>query len=300
MLDREKPTWTYSPEELALIKSQVINILRANPWLSRFYQAYFKLCRSNPSVLNILGDRSVFFSDLDLSAPNPKAKKPKGPNPMSLNPRIRLCTHIKVNGVPCYSPALRGEVFCYFHQRMIRGVATPPKSRLHPIAIIENSEGIQASLMEVINALARNTIDTRRAQLILRALHIAVKNAPRVRFDLFEDRMVRETPDFPQAPAPPNKFDTALAQAKALTGIKRREREEELDCERLDATFATMQVDPTQGKPASQRQATPPASALSLVAAWDENPRRNVKTKKRPDYQVKDASAALPQNCQTT
>ena len=68
---------------------------------------------------------------------------------MPLNQNIRVCTHIKVNGVPCGSPALRGEVFCYFHQRMIRGVRTPAKSRLHPIALIENEKGIQASLMEV-------------------------------------------------------------------------------------------------------------------------------------------------------
>ncbi len=95
---------------------------------------------------------------------------------MSLNKNTRTCTHIKVNGVPCGSPALRGEVFCYFHQRMIRGVATPPKSRLHPIALIEDEEGIQASLMEIINALVRNTIDFKRAQLILSALRIAVRN----------------------------------------------------------------------------------------------------------------------------
>ena len=48
---------------------------------------------------------------------------------MPLNQNIRVCTHIKVNGVPCGSPALHGEIFCYFHQRMIRGVPTPPKSR---------------------------------------------------------------------------------------------------------------------------------------------------------------------------
>lgn len=86
---------------------------------------------------------------------------------------------------------------------MIRGEATPPKSRLHPIALIEDEEGIQASLMEVINALIRNTIDFRRAQLILRALHIAVKNSPRVHFPIHEREMVREVPDYPAAPATP-------------------------------------------------------------------------------------------------
>ena len=66
---------------------------------------------------------------------------------------IQSCTHIKVTGVRCGSPALRGEQFCYFHQRMVRGVRTPPQARLHPIALIEDEESIQAALMEVINAL---------------------------------------------------------------------------------------------------------------------------------------------------
>ena len=102
---------------------------------------------------------------------------------MSLNKNTRVCTHIKVNGVRCGSPALRGEVFCYFHQRMIRGIATPPKSRLHPIAQIEDAESIQTSLMEVINTLVRNTIDFRRAQLILRALNIAASNRGLIHFE---------------------------------------------------------------------------------------------------------------------
>src|ERR1035437_6850516 len=148
-------------------------------------------------------------------------------------PNIKSCTHIKVTGVRCGSPALRGEQFCYFHQRMMRGVQTPPNARLHAVALIEDEEAIQASLMEVINALARNTIDLHRAQLILRALSIAVRtarrvrfalprntialprpqltprplsiavrNPRRVRFALHEDDMVREVPAYPAPPKP--------------------------------------------------------------------------------------------------
>jgi len=112
------------------------------------------------------------------------------------------CTHIKVTGVRCGSPALRGEQFCYFHQRVHRGVRTPPQARLHPLAVIEDEESIQMALMEVINALMRNTIDLKRANLILRALHIAVKNARRVTFET-ANAMVHEVPDFvSQAPSP--------------------------------------------------------------------------------------------------
>jgi hypothetical protein len=202
---------TLSPAEQAVAKSHLFNIFRANPWLSRFYADGLQIIASNSIQINNLQTRSENFFNPD----------PKGSNPMSLNKNIRVCTHIKVNGVPCGSPALRGEVFCYFHQRMIRGVRTPTKSRLHPIALIENEEGIQASLMEVINALVRNTIDLHRAQLILRALHIAVKNSPRVHFDIYKREMIHEVPDYPAAPATQKPAPPALAQAGALARIPR-------------------------------------------------------------------------------
>jgi hypothetical protein len=201
---------TLDPVELAAAKSHLLNIFRANPWLSGFCAEGLQIIDSNSSPINNLQTRSAIFSNPD----------PKGSNSM-LNQNIRSCTHIKVNGVPCGSPALRGEVFCYFHQRMIRGVRTPPKSRLHPIALIENEEGIQASLMEIINALVRNTIDFRRAQLVLRALHIAVKNSPRVHFGVHSLDMTREVPDYPAAPAAQKPPAPALAQAGALARIPR-------------------------------------------------------------------------------
>ena len=56
--------------------------------------------------------------------------------------------------------------------------------------------------MEIINAVARNTIDLRRADLILKALHIAVKNSRRVRFDHQASNMVEQLPDYGARPAP--------------------------------------------------------------------------------------------------
>jgi len=110
------------------------------------------------------------------------------------------CTHIKVTGVRCGSPALKGEPFCYFHQNAIRSVRRPKQSRLHPIALIEDEESIQYALMEVINALMKNTIDLKRATLILRALHIAVKNASRVKFAVQGKHAVTQVPEY----APPH------------------------------------------------------------------------------------------------
>ena len=122
---------------------------------------------------------------------------------MSLNPNVKICTHIKVTGIRCGSPALRGGKLCYFHQRMIHGVPTPSKPRIHPMALIENEEAIQVALMETINAIVRNQIDLTRANLILRALSIAVRNSRRVRFDCYESEMVRKLPELQPSEAQP-------------------------------------------------------------------------------------------------
>src|ERR1700726_3049225 len=171
---------TLDPALQSIAKSHLLNIFHVNPWLSRFYADSLDLLASNSNQINNLQTRSELSSNPDPKGPDPMF--PNKPLNKPLHKNTRTCTHIKVNGVPCGSPALRGEAFCYFHQRMIRGVATPPKSRLHPIAHIEDEESIQTSLMEIINALCRNTIDLPRAQLILRALYIAVRNSPRVHF----------------------------------------------------------------------------------------------------------------------
>jgi hypothetical protein len=236
---------TLSPAQQAIAKSYLFNIFRANPWLSRFYADGLSLLSSNPSQINNLPTRSVNFSNPD----------PKGSTPMSLNQNIRSCTHIKVNGTRCGSPALRSEVFCYFHQRMIRGVRTPAKSRLHPIALIENEEGIQASLMEIINALVRNTIDFRRAQLILRALHIAVKNSPRVHFNVHNNEMIREVPSYPAAPTVQKPPSPALNQAAALARIP---RPKPISITRPRPPKVAAALDPARPKPPAQAKPAPP------------------------------------------
>ena len=86
------------------------------------------------------------------------------------------------------------------HQRMHRGVRTPPQARLHPIALIEDKDSIQVALMEVINALLRNTIDMKRATLILRALHIAVKNDARASIKAQPSNMVKDIPEYDETP----------------------------------------------------------------------------------------------------
>ena len=178
------------------VKSNVRKILLASPLFPRFYADVVISSAPNSNEAKILRENySKILSQVNLNMANNSS-----------------CTHIKVTGVRCGSPTLRGEQFCYFHQRVHRGVRTPPQARLHPIALIEDEESIQMALMEVINALMRNTIDLKRATLILRALHIAVKNARRVRFNAKSDA-VTEVPEFA---APDNSYADQAEAERAL------------------------------------------------------------------------------------
>jgi hypothetical protein len=232
------------------------NILCANPSVARFYADRFRRPAANSSLVKDLGVRSGIFFDPDQSPKNHRALakgKKKGPNSMSITQNILACSHIKINGTRCGSPALREEVFCYFHQRLIRGVRTPPKSRIHPIAMLEDKESIQASLMEIINALIRNHIDVNRARLILRALYIAAKHSQRVNFAPIFAEMVTEVPEFPEAP-PAGPFASAVVQAEALAHIN-TPQEAESEAERLDSAFAA-QAAPPQPKQARRGKKT--------------------------------------------
>jgi len=187
---------------------------------------------------------------------------------MAVNPNTRVCSHIKVNGIRCGSPALRQEVFCYFHQRMIRGVRTPPKSRLHPIANFEDAQAIQASLMEVVNALVRNQIDVPRARLVLRALSIAVRNAGKTHFDCWQSDMVKEVPEYPAAPPVASPFAIASVQATPLTNIS-APLEEESEADRLSSAF---QPAPANARHNGNGHHKPPASVNAAPRSRSASP----------------------------
>ena len=123
------------------------------------------------------------------------------PKSLPPHPNVRNCTHIKVTGQRCGSPALRREFFCYFHTRVIKGVQQRVDMQLHSMALLEDCESIQLSIMHVVDGLIKGTLDATRARLIIQALRIAARNAKNVRFDdvhyrASEQPMVREVPDY--------------------------------------------------------------------------------------------------------
>jgi len=207
----------------------------------------------------------------------------------------KTCTHIKVTGVRCGSPALYGERFCYFHQNAHRGVRKPPQSRLHPIAILEDEASIQSSLMEVINALMRNTIDLKRAELILRALHIAVKNSRRAKFGNSHD-MVREVPEYAD---PEVRSDMGPSTVHVGTGaIARPASEASAAASMLGQSVASNDW-PEPGEPGAEDE-LPAVSAMRPRPVVEEDPElwermeRGGQILKRQEAESKAQASAVP------
>jgi hypothetical protein len=103
--------------------------------------------------------------------------------------RLRQCEHVKSNGEFCGSPALRGRSYCYFHLTHIgrrlraersraRAQAKSPESAAVRLDLppFEDANSILIALMQVVDALLDNRIDTKRAGLVLYALQTASSN----------------------------------------------------------------------------------------------------------------------------
>jgi hypothetical protein len=91
------------------------------------------------------------------------------------------CRHIFTAGHRCGSPALRNEDFCYYHHTTRKPA---PKSRpLAPfefeLPIPEDRAAIQQAIGQILQRIASNQIDPRRAGLLLYGLQIAASILPK-------------------------------------------------------------------------------------------------------------------------
>jgi hypothetical protein len=109
------------------------------------------------------------------------------------------CRHIRTNGRRCGTPSLRGEHLCYAHHAAHRPEARRDAEAIaagYPIQqpvlhfdSFEDRPAVQACLLEVMNRIANNSLDTKRAGLLLYGLQIASNNLPR------EPRATRSVPN---------------------------------------------------------------------------------------------------------
>jgi hypothetical protein len=115
---------------------------------------------------------------------------------MSTPANIPLCHRIKTNGVRCKNPALRGERYCYFHNRTIGRAARLDRLQ-HPMPLLEDAEAIQVAIGRIIDGILDGGFDTKKASVLLYALQTASVNLKQVRLTPFWRDVVREDEDAP-------------------------------------------------------------------------------------------------------
>jgi hypothetical protein len=93
------------------------------------------------------------------------------------------CRHIFTDGRRCASPCLRHQEFCYYHHTTRKPIANPRQRRSRRstfhLPLPEDRSAIQSSIGEILQRIASNDIDPRRAGLLLYGLQIASLNLPK-------------------------------------------------------------------------------------------------------------------------
>lgn len=155
------------------------------------------------------------------------------------NPAIRRyqCRHIFTDGRRCGSPSLRDQDFCYYHNNTRRPKPEleqkdpynyPPNQTKLTLPIPEDRSAVQLSIGQIIQGLAENTLDPRRAGLMLYALQIAsmnLKNAPRLSPNDVVDNVTLDPTD--GALAPKNELPSDVSQRAWMEVLGWNEEEDE-------------------------------------------------------------------------
>jgi len=96
-----------------------------------------------------------------------------------------LCRHIFTDGHRCGSRALLHENFCYYHHAHRKPVLKRHAIKQHPdlglksLDDLEDRASVQLCLAEVLRRIALNSIDPRRAGLLIYGLQVASLNLPK-------------------------------------------------------------------------------------------------------------------------
>jgi hypothetical protein len=104
-------------------------------------------------------------------------------NTINVQPKRFQCRHIFTDGRRCGSPCLRGEELCYYHHTTRKPITGTRRRRSRlsafDLPLPEDRSAIQSSIGQVLQRIASNDIDSRRAGLLLYGLQIASLNLPR-------------------------------------------------------------------------------------------------------------------------
>jgi hypothetical protein len=99
------------------------------------------------------------------------------------------CRHIFTDGHRCGSICLRGEPFCYYHHTTRKPAPRQSlgKKSSFDLPLPEDRSAIQASIGIILQKIASNDLDPRRAGLLLYGLQIASLNLPKHHRDQDEE-----------------------------------------------------------------------------------------------------------------
>jgi hypothetical protein len=88
---------------------------------------------------------------------------------------LRLCGHLKPDGLPCGSPALRGQRLCYYHRRDQRNLLKFARDRRRAevcdwkLPPLHTMADIQKALYRIANELWKGRLDLERVGPMLNA-----------------------------------------------------------------------------------------------------------------------------------
>ncbi len=87
-----------------------------------------------------------------------------------------ICRYIKINGLRCQSPALKGAWFCYYHDKT-HTVGAEPHLRFGPLQlpVPEDPAAIQLSVARINDALINDRINLKKATSLYYGLQIAAQ-----------------------------------------------------------------------------------------------------------------------------
>ncbi len=86
--------------------------------------------------------------------------------------RYMTCRHIKMNGLPCESPALKNGQFCYYHSR-IHSVAVEVKFGPLLLPPPDDPAAIKLSVARINEAILTGRLDLKKAASLFTGLRIA-------------------------------------------------------------------------------------------------------------------------------
>ena len=178
---------------------------------------------------------------------------------MSLYPeRVARCQHIKINGTQCGSPALRREIYCFFHMRWALKSMEIDESRQRErwnatLALPEDADSIQMGLGEVIRLMLTRRVDHRTAALTLYALQTASANVKHTSFEpepttvVIDRECVGQRPIGATAWSPfeEREYEELGADGRARDPwILKQEREAREEHEQLDSWLTRLEATP--------------------------------------------------------